>query len=77
MGKGKRKAKLKTVPWGAAAYLKNDKDIAHYLEAVFEDGDPSLVAAAWVMLLAPRAWRESRTLRALVGRAFIRRYQRG
>jgi probable addiction module antidote protein len=26
--------------------LKTDEDIAHYLEAVFEDGDPSLVAAA-------------------------------
>jgi probable addiction module antidote protein len=46
MGKVKRKAKLKTVPWDAADYLKSDKDIAHYLEAVFEDGDPNLVAAA-------------------------------
>jgi len=46
MSKVKRKAKLKTAPWDAAAYLKSDKDIAHYLEAVFEDGDPSLVAAA-------------------------------
>ncbi len=27
-------------------YLKTDEDIAHYLEAVFEDCDPSLVAAA-------------------------------
>ena len=26
--------------------MKTDEDIAHYLEAVFEDGDPSLVAAA-------------------------------
>ena len=39
MSKVKRKATLKTVPWDAAEYL-------HYLEAVFEDGDPSLVAAA-------------------------------
>ena len=46
MSKVKRKAKLKTVPWDAADYLKSDKDIAHYLEAVFEDGDPNLVAAA-------------------------------
>jgi probable addiction module antidote protein len=46
MGKVKRKAKLKTVPWDAADYLKSDKDIVHYLEAVFEDGDPNLVAAA-------------------------------
>ena len=26
--------------------MKTDKDIAHYLEAVFEEGDPNLVAAA-------------------------------
>jgi probable addiction module antidote protein len=26
--------------------LKADEDIAHYLEAVLEDGDPNLVAAA-------------------------------
>src|SRR5262249_59577221 len=38
--------KTKTIPWDAAAYLKTDRDIAHYLEAVFEDGDPALVAAA-------------------------------
>lgn len=29
-----------------AAYLKNDGDIADYLEAVFEDGDPALVTHA-------------------------------
>ena len=38
--------KLKTTPWDSAAYLKNDDDIAAYLEAVFEDGDPALIAAA-------------------------------
>jgi probable addiction module antidote protein len=42
----KRKAKVKTTPWDATAHLKTDRDIAHYLEAVFEDGDPALVAAA-------------------------------
>ncbi len=40
------KPKVKTMPWDSAAYLKTDEDIAHYLEAVFEDGDPALVAAA-------------------------------
>jgi probable addiction module antidote protein len=39
-------AKIKTFPWDAADYLKTDKDIAYYLEAVFEDGDPALIAAA-------------------------------
>jgi probable addiction module antidote protein len=41
-----RQSKLKTIPWDAAQYLKNEKDIAAYLEAVFEEGDPALVAAA-------------------------------
>ena len=38
--------KIKTIPWDSAEYLKTDEDIAEYLEAVFEDGDPALVAAA-------------------------------
>ena len=40
------KPKIESRPWDPAAYLKSDEDIAHYLEAAFEDGDPSLVAAA-------------------------------
>jgi probable addiction module antidote protein len=44
--KAKQRRKLKTVPWDATAHLKTDADIANYLEAVFEDGDPTLVAAA-------------------------------
>src|ERR1700730_18078303 len=40
------RTKLKTIPWDSAAYLKTDEDIADYLEAVFEDGDPALVAHA-------------------------------
>ena len=42
----KSKTKTKTIPWDAADHLKTDEDIAHYLEAVLEDGDPALVAAA-------------------------------
>ena len=37
-------AKTETIPWDSAAYLKTDEDIANYLEAVFEDGDPALIA---------------------------------
>jgi probable addiction module antidote protein len=44
--KAKQRRKLKTVPWDSAAHLKTGADIANYLEAVFEDGDPALVAAA-------------------------------
>ena len=42
----KTTAKTKTIPWDSAAYLKTDKDIANYLEAVFEDGDPALITHA-------------------------------
>jgi probable addiction module antidote protein len=44
--KPKRRTKLRTLPWDPAANLKNDEDIANYLEAVLEDGDPALIAAA-------------------------------
>ena len=39
MSRTKPKSKIKTIPWDSAAHLKSDKNIAHYLEAVFEDGD--------------------------------------
>ena len=38
--------KTKTHPWNAATHLKTKEDIAAYLEAVLEDGDPSLITAA-------------------------------
>jgi probable addiction module antidote protein len=38
--------KTKTIPWDSIDYLKTDQDIAHYLDAVFEDGDPALITAA-------------------------------
>lgn len=37
---------LKTTVWDAAEYLDNPEAVAAYLEAAFEDGDPSLIAAA-------------------------------
>ncbi len=40
------KDKTKTIPWDSAAYLQTDEDIANYLEAVFEDGDPALITQA-------------------------------
>jgi probable addiction module antidote protein len=38
--------KTKTIPWDSAKHLKTEDDIAHYLEAVFEDGDPALIGHA-------------------------------
>jgi probable addiction module antidote protein len=39
-------AKTKTLPWDPAEHLVTEKDMAAYLEAALEDGNPSLVAAA-------------------------------
>jgi probable addiction module antidote protein len=38
--------KTKTIPWDSAEHLETDEDIADYLEAVFEDGDPALIRHA-------------------------------
>lgn len=36
----------KTIPWNAADTLATREDIAAYLDAVLEDGDPELLKAA-------------------------------
>jgi len=38
--------KTVTTPWDAADHLKTEDDMAAYLEAALEEGDPILVAAA-------------------------------
>lgn len=37
---------LETTPYDSADYLNSPEDIAFYLEAAFEDGDPALIAHA-------------------------------
>ncbi len=37
---------LQTTRWDSAEYLKTDEDIAAYLDAVLEEGDPALVSHA-------------------------------
>lgn len=39
-------AKTQTRPWDITEHLETEDDMASYLEAVLEDGDPALVAAA-------------------------------
>jgi|SRR5713226_4064057 probable addiction module antidote protein len=39
-------AKTKTKRWDAAEHLETEEDMAAYLEAALEDGDPALIAAA-------------------------------
>jgi probable addiction module antidote protein len=40
------KKKAKTRPWDAAEHLKTEEDMAAYLEAALEEGDPALITAA-------------------------------
>lgn len=39
-------AKTETHPWNPAEHLKTEEDMAAYLEAALEEGDPALIAAA-------------------------------
>lgn len=39
-------AKTKTTAWDPAEHLDSEADMAAYLEAALEEGDPALVAAA-------------------------------
>ncbi|OGT18819.1 MAG: putative addiction module antidote protein [Gammaproteobacteria bacterium RBG_16_57_12] len=41
-----KKAKTKTRPYDPAEYLKTNKDMAAYLEAALEEGDPALITHA-------------------------------
>lgn len=40
------KTKIKITPYDSAEYLKNKKDVATYLDAALEDGDPALIRHA-------------------------------
>ena len=39
-------AKIRTIPWNTEAHLETPEDVAAYLEAAFEDGDPELIGHA-------------------------------
>lgn len=41
-----KRKKTRTRPYDAAEYLKSDIDLQAYLDAVLEEGDPALFAAA-------------------------------
>lgn len=42
----KKLAKIKTLWWDGAEHLTTETDMAAYLEAALEDGDPALIVAA-------------------------------
>ena len=48
------KARLKTTRYDSADYLRNKKDIAAYLDAALEDGDPGLIRHALNVIVRAR-----------------------
>ena len=40
-----KKVNVKTTPWDPAEHLESEADIAAYLQAAFEDGDPAMIAS--------------------------------
>jgi probable addiction module antidote protein len=44
--RSKQTPTIKTFPWDSAQYLETKEDIADYLEAVLEIGDPALLSHA-------------------------------
>jgi probable addiction module antidote protein len=49
---------IKTTPWESAEHLDTAEDIAAYLEAAFEDGDPALIAHALGVVARARGMAE-------------------
>jgi probable addiction module antidote protein len=41
-----KRKKIATRPWDVVEHLKTEEDMAAYLEAALEDGDPALISAA-------------------------------
>jgi len=65
-------AKTETISWDSAAYLRTNEEIANYLEAVFEDGDPALIAHGLGVVARARACRRVHRRPAWDGRVFYK-----
>lgn len=50
----------KTLTYDAAEFLESDEDIAAYLNAALDDGDPALVSAALGDIARARGMRDSK-----------------
>jgi probable addiction module antidote protein len=58
---------IETTLWDVASHLDSDAAVLAYLEAVFEDGDPALIAAAINDVARARGLAEPADLDAQVG----------
>ena len=58
-------ARIRTTRWDPAQHLRTEAQRAAYLEAAFEDGDPSVVAAALGDIARAKGMTEVATLAGL------------
>jgi len=64
--------KITLTKWDVVDHLQTDEDMALYLEACLEEGDPVLIVAA-LGDIARAAWRNWRATPASAGKDFTRR----
>jgi len=67
---------IKTSIWDAADSLDTPEDMTAYLEAVFEDGDPALIAAAIGHIARPKGMTELAGKQGSRGKAFTKLFLR-
>jgi len=69
--------KLETKKWDSAEFLHSDEDIAAYLEAVIEDGDPALLSHALGVIARARGMTRLAKQTGLAREALYRSLSRG
>lgn len=72
----KKAAKVKTRPWDAAEHMTTEADMAVYLNAALEDGDPTLIAAALGDLARAAGMSQIARETGPAAKAFAERYTR-
>ena len=70
----RKTAKIKTRPWDPAEHLTTEGDMAAYLEAALEDGDPALIAAALGDIARAKGMSQIARETVWDERAFTKRY---
>lgn len=60
---------IKTIPWNSSDHLETAEDIAAYLEAAFEDGDPNLIGHALGVVARSKGIAEIARRAGLVGQS--------
>ena len=68
-------AKSKTKKYDAAEYLETEEDMAAYLQAAFEDGDPALVIHSLGNIARATVCLKSHVIQGFVAKAFTKLFR--